>query len=388
MNTDNIAHKIIIAGDLFPSDGNIALFEKGDAKSLFGPEVCQLFSEADFSIVNLEGALTDYNVKTEKADGPCIKAPKGTVEGIKNLGVTAVALANNHLTDYGNQGFQDTIDALESKRIIHVGAGKDSSDIKTHLSINLGKLKVCFYNVSEQFYNIPDKQTAGVNLYDEWIVLNEIKMLKETHDYLIVIYHGGAEYLPYPTPNTRKRFHRMADCGADFITAQHTHCIGCEEWYNGSYLLYGQGNFLFARQKKFVDRTKQGLVSVIEVSDSGFKVKNHIVNIISSVLHYDACQDFSSFNERSSRINDEKYILEEYQRIKSKDILYKYVSASKGFYPLRRVMLKLFPTMMRKFVVHSFSRHQILLTLHSMEHDRTREDMIVIWKYLLTKVKK
>ena len=56
---ENTVYKIIIAGDLFPSDGNIDLFEKGDARSLFGPEVCQLFSEADFSIVNLEGALTD-----------------------------------------------------------------------------------------------------------------------------------------------------------------------------------------------------------------------------------------------------------------------------------------------------------------------------------------
>lgn len=35
--------------------------------------------------------------------------------------------------------------------------------------------------------------------------------------------------------------------GADIITAQHTHCNGCEEWYNGTYLLYGQGNFLFSR---------------------------------------------------------------------------------------------------------------------------------------------
>lgn len=380
---ENTVYKIIIAGDLFPSDGNIDLFEKGDARSLFGSEVCQLFSEADFSIVNLEGALTDFNEKTEKADGPCIKAPKETVEGIKNLEVTAVALANNHLTDFGNQGYQDTIDALESKRIIHVGAGKDSSQIKSHLSINLGRLKICIYNVSEQFYNIPDEHTAGVNLYDEWIVLNEIKKLKETHDYLIVIYHGGAEYLPYPTPKTRKRFYRMADCGADFITAQHTHCIGCEEWYNGSYLLYGQGNFLFARQKKFVDRTKQGLVTEIELSESGFQVKNHIVNIIGSVLQYAAHQDFSSFKERSSRINDEKYILKEYQSIKSKDMMYKYVSASKGFYPLRRVMLKLFPSMMRKYAVRSFSRHQILLTLHALESERTREDMTVLWKFVL-----
>ena len=77
MKSGNIAHRIIIAGDLFPSAGNIHLFEMGDSQTLYGPEVCQLFSDADFSIVNLEGVLTESEDRLEKASGPSLKASGG-----------------------------------------------------------------------------------------------------------------------------------------------------------------------------------------------------------------------------------------------------------------------------------------------------------------------
>ena len=275
--------RIIVAGDLLPSVNNYELFEKGDANELFSEEICRLFADADFSIANLEGPLTDSECPQKKA-GPAIKAPTKTVTGIKNLGLSAVALANNHVTDYLQQGVEDTVRVLELSEIKHVGivaGGGNLSGGKKYLSLDEKGKKVCIYNVSETFFNQPDQDGLGANTYDEWIVCNEIKELKKSHDFLIVIYHGGAEYLPYPSPQTKTRFHRMADCGADFITAQHTHCIGCEEWYKGSYLLYGQGNFLFARQKKYPGLTKDGLVSEVCISDEGFKVKNHrIVPII------------------------------------------------------------------------------------------------------------
>lgn len=378
-------HRIIIAGDLLPSEGNYRLFQEGDANALFGEEVVRLFSEADFSIVNLEGALTDSEGKQEKVAGPYLKAPRKTIKGIQKLGIKAVALANNHLTDYGNQGCCDTIETLKNSGIKYVGAGDCISSIQHSLTIELADRKICIYNVSETFFVVPDEKKAGVNLYDEWLVLNEIKKLKETHDYLIVIYHGGAEYFPYPTPQTRTRFHRMAECGADFITAQHTHCIGCEEWYNGSYLLYGQGNFLFAGQKKYPRLTKEGLVTEIAFSGDDVKIKHHIVNIADNILQYDAHQDFSSFKERSSRIDDKDFIMDEFMKIKADDVLFKFLASSKGKYPFRRVFGRLFPKTMKKYVVKSFTRHQNLLNLFILSSDRTREDMLAIWQFVLMK---
>lgn len=374
--------KILVAGDLMPSENNFALFEEGNAEALFGKEICQMFADADFSIANLEGALTDSTVAQQK-DGPSIKAPKATVSGIKKLGLKAVALANNHITDYLQQGIDDTLNVLEEVEILHVGiAPRKGSPTPpdSHLSITINDKMICIYNVSETFFCSPTKNTAGANIYDEWIVLNEIKELKQNHDFLMVIYHGGAEYLRYPTPQTRIRFHRMADCGADFITAQHTHCIGCDEWYDGSYLLYGQGNFLFARQKSSI--TKQGLLTEITLNEKGFRVKHHVVNTIGNVLRYDTEQDFSNFKKRSGQINDEDFIIRQYAELKTKEIMPKYLFAMKGHYPFRRIFNKLWPRY-RSNIWKSYTFNQMLMNLRLMNDERRREDMYYVWKHLL-----
>jgi poly-gamma-glutamate synthesis protein (capsule biosynthesis protein) len=222
----------------------------------------------------------------------------------------------------------------------------------------------------------------GAYLYDEWIVLNEIKALKQQYDFLIVIYHGGAEYLPYPTPQTRTRFHRMADCGADFITAQHTHCIGCEEWYKGSYLLHGQGNFLFARQKKYPNLTKQGLVTEIVINVDGFSVNHHIVNINDDVLRYDDKQDLTPFYERSKRLDDEEFIIKQFTKLKVEEIMRKYLVAAKGNYPLRRITRHLIPDSAKR-PEKTYTLPQILRNLNVFQGERGSEDMYYVWKYLL-----
>ena len=372
-------YSIIVAGDLMPSEENFGLFVAGNVEKLFGQELIQFFSNADYSIVNLEGALTDSTICQEK-EGPVIKAPVNTVLGIKSLGVKALALANNHITDYLDRGYHDTTNALDSLGIDYVGTGDNAQTIKKYLSFSLGNKKVCIYNVSETFFNRPSKDTAGVNVYDEWIVCNEIKELKKSHDFLIVIYHGGAEYFPYPTPQTRTRFHRMADCGADFITAQHTHCIGCEEYYNGSYLLYGQGNFLFARQKGLMMR--QGLLSEIVLNDNGFSVNNILVIVDNGVVRFDAKQDLTDFYERSKRVEDTDYIVSLFKSTKSKEIMDKYLRSYKGGFPLRKMIMRFVPRY-KKELGKTYSKQQMLRNLNVVQGERRCEDMYYVWQYII-----
>ena len=377
--------KIIVAGDIMPSDNNFTLFKKGDVESLFGNTIVKIFNEADYSIANLEGALTDSIIAQQK-DGPGIKAPKETINGIKNLPIKALTLANNHITDYLQKGCIDTIDTLEKEGINYLGLiNKGEEEILSSgkfLSISIKGYHICFYNVSETFFNRPTKEMMGANVYDEWIVCNEIQELKKVHDFVVVIYHGGAEYFPYPTPQTRTRFHRMAKSGADFITAQHTHCIGCEEWYNNSYLLYGQGNFLFARQKMFPRLTKQGLVTEINISDNGFSIKNHIVKIVDGVLEYDTAQDFNAFKERSLKLDDEDFVVSEYQKLKVSELKNKYLWAYKGDYPLSSLFKRLIPRY-NNSPETTYNIRQILRNFNVLQGDRRREDMYYVWKYLL-----
>ncbi len=376
--------RIIVAGDLLPWTNNAHLFKSGDARTLFGDKVCQLFETADYSIVNLEGPLTDASVGQCKI-GPVIKAEKETVRGLQALKVKAVALANNHITDYLQQGIEDTISVLKESGIEYVGVihDPDKSREDSYLSVTDGQHKVCIYNVSETFYNRPDKDHLGANIYDEWVVLNDIKELKQRHDYLIVIYHGGSEYFPYPTPQTRKRFYRMADCGADFITAQHTHCIGCEEWYNGSYLLYGQGNFLFSKHM-VKPMKKEGLIMEIQLNDKGVTINRHRVQLNpQACLVYSEDQSLSAFYERSKNVNNKELIFEAYKYTKSDEYLENYLLAYKGRRYIWNKLKRLLPKRVWLKLIASFSDHQMMRNLYVMISDRTFEDIYFLWQRVI-----
>lgn len=297
-----MAEKIVIVGDLFPTSENFKEFIDGDSKLIFGEKISQIIKEAKYSICNLEGALTDCNSAILKS-GPNIKAPISTVLGIRNLGITYAALANNHTMDYGKLGFEDTIKALESSGIRPFGAGESKSTLQTHINFLLENKKIVVYNVAETEFNFVHDNSPGVNVFDEHRVCSEIETLKRENDFVIVIYHGGAERFRYPTPKLRERFHLLADCGADVVLAQHSHCIGTVEKYNSSTLLYGQGNFCFARD--YNEFTKTGLMVSLTINAEQLECEFIKVVRKNGYVEYDEKQDLKEFDERSKLLCDE-----------------------------------------------------------------------------------
>lgn len=292
--------KILFAGDTFPTGKNIELFQEGKTGELFGARVCELFKSVDYSVCNLEGCLTDNGEAIEKS-GPSVKAPTDTLNALAKLGVKAATLANTHTFDYGKTGHDEMRAALEEYNIDYFGTGDSVDDIKTHITVQLEGLRITLYTVTELFEpNTPDEHRGGANGYDEYAVCNELKELKEHCDYLVVLYHGGAEMTHYNTPVVRKRFHRMADNGADIIISQHTHAVGFEESRNGSYLLYGHGNFCFNLSPRVSEFTATGILLEVEFSTDGFSVQKHIVRRTETGCVYDDNQDFTDFNERSA----------------------------------------------------------------------------------------
>ena len=362
-------HSIIIVGDLFPVQSNITKFSEGDVSYLFGDRICSLFANADYRICNLEGALTDRPGNCEKT-GPRIYAPRAVLNGYVKLGIDCCTLANNHITDAGDQGVIDTLDTLDKADILHLGAGINSNSICHFKTIVVGNKRIVLYNVAETMFNEPSSDKAGAYLYDEYLVCRELEDLKSRCDYLIVIYHGGLEKYRYPSPQTRKRFHRMVDCGANIILSQHTHCVGSEEYYKGAYLLYGQGNFLFRCFNDGFSNT--GLILELEFSDNGFVVKKHLVDAIGDTVRYNENQDFNSFNARSAHISDEEFLAQQFSAYCLNELPV-YLKAFKGKYFGYRILRRFFPKIYRWISLHRYDRVQLLFTLHSLRSEQNRE---------------
>lgn len=377
----NSQARVIIAGDLFPVPANMESFANGDAKTLFGDTLCQMFAEADLTICNMEGALTDCPEYCRKI-GPVLTMPTAVIEGYKKLGVDACMLANNHITDGGQHGVEDSIDTLQKANIIYIGAGTNESNIHRWFLRKVGDTKIVVYNVCERIFNKPTSTKGGAWIYDEYVVCRDIEKLKKDCDYLIVIYHGGIEQFRYPSPEIRKRFHRMADSGADMILSQHTHCIGSEEWYNGSYLLYGQGNFLFRDIRP--GQTDEALLIEILFKDGKAEVKRHLVRSYKKIyVRYDDQQDLSAIESRSENLKDDSFVEQQFQRF-CRDRLYNYLIACKSPSLSLRIIRRFCPKYFKNhLILKSFRENHLINILHTLRSEQKREEAIAGMEVLL-----
>ena len=199
--------------------------------------------------------------------------------------------------------------------------------------------------------------------------------------YLIVIYHGGIEKFRYPSPEIRKRFHRMADNGADVILSQHTHCIGCEEWYNGSYLLYGQGDFLFNNFRPGL--TDTGLIIEIEILDKPIINKYKVMVLDDYSVQMCDNQDLGDFIARSNNVNNQALISELFQQFCYNELT-QYLFAFKSPNKFQRIIRKIYPSFFYKWLYKSaFTKRDLMFALHTLRSEQNRETAIEGIKVLL-----
>jgi poly-gamma-glutamate capsule biosynthesis protein CapA/YwtB (metallophosphatase superfamily) len=234
----------LIGGDIAPTRSNFSYFSEGKIEDLVDQDLLNLLSDADYRIYNLEEPLSDISKPIQK-DGPNLIAPESAINGIKLLNPSILGLANNHIMDHDAQGLNSTIEQLSKNNIQYVGAGKDLADAAKPLIIEENGIKIGVYACAEYEFSIAGENKAGANPFDPLESPDHISHLKSLCDFVIVLYHGGKELYRYPSPYLKKVCRKMAEKGADLVICQHTHCIGAEEKYQDSTIVYGQGNFLF-----------------------------------------------------------------------------------------------------------------------------------------------
>ena len=87
--------------------------------------VRSIFENDDYTIVNLETTFTESNIKAYKGEGIVynFKGPKEYVNILTSSSIEGVTVSNNHIYDYGEEGFRDTIDTLRENNLDYCGEG-------------------------------------------------------------------------------------------------------------------------------------------------------------------------------------------------------------------------------------------------------------------------
>jgi poly-gamma-glutamate capsule biosynthesis protein CapA/YwtB (metallophosphatase superfamily) len=218
------------------------------SKNLITEKISKLFYESDINIVNLECPVN--NIGEEKKiikTGPHLQTNEKIFEYLKQLNVTAVTLANNHILDYNVQGLQSTIDCCTKNNISYTGVGNDLIQASIPLILEKNELRIAVVNFCENEWSIATDCTAGANPLDIIENLKQIKKAKDLADFVIVIIHGGNEYYNLPSLRMIKQYRFFAENGASAVIGHHTHCLSGFEVHNKVPIFYGLGNMIFTK---------------------------------------------------------------------------------------------------------------------------------------------
>ena len=315
--------KLLIAADLVPTNSNKKYFARGDTLHLLGEALQKRLQAADFIVMNLEVPLTN-NLQPIRKCGPCLLAPTNTIAGLKAINPYFFTLANNHILDQGMQGLNSTTALLKTNKISFAGVGEDLDEAKRPHIKQIGNIKIGFYCCVEHEFSIAGKNRAGANPFDPLESFDDVKDLKNRCDFAVVLYHGGKENYRYPSPLLQKVFRKFAECGADFVIAQHTHCIGCKEEYKGSMLVYGQGNFLFDHSASEFWKTSMLIEVLLDNTKDGMRFATNFVPLVKvnetvrEAEGEEKEQILGDFHKRSSEILQEGFIEQNYDRFAEK----------------------------------------------------------------------
>lgn len=209
--------------------------------------VQELFGTDDFTFVNLECALTDYNVPAEKEYR--FRGLPAYAEILKLGSVEAVTLANNHSLDYGQTGLKDTRKALETWSIA-AGGDKETFLYTTERGLRIGVYTA--YHVSK----------AGIR--------EAVSALQEQGAQVIITaFHMGTEGSYTPTAWQQEICRYAAECGAHIVYNSHPHVLQPMEQWGDSLILYSMGNFSFGGNRNPSDKDTAVIQVAVELEEDG-----------------------------------------------------------------------------------------------------------------------
>lgn len=238
--------KIAFLGDISLNDAYIRLHDEG--RDPFAA-MAQKLAACDMVIGNLE-CLAEGDEGEYERKKPRLKTTVETLSYLKNLHVSAVTLAHNHVYDNLRDGFEKTIRFLEENHIRYLGAGLSRERAEKPLKLDWEGRKICLLSFVHEDTN-PTLQAdcpVYVNHYDPERISREIRTCKSEGCMVILLLHWGGRFEGglYPDRYQPVDAGKFIGAGADLIIGHHTHTLQPFEKIAGRWVFYSLGNFCFA----------------------------------------------------------------------------------------------------------------------------------------------
>lgn len=269
--------KLILLGDI-ALFGNLSLSNNRILKCYF-KDVSEYLSKADYVVGNLE---TPFSIrkKTNGAKSAYICSDIENIEILKYLHVDAVTLANNHIFDYGKEGYELTKKILTANSIDYWGV--EGKDLLLEIEDNrLAFSGFCCYSTNP--LNCVPYGQYGVNEFD-LRKTEEILYNNQKNNYLnIVSVHAGVEHVNYPSLDTISAAHLLARKFSYIYYGHHPHVAQGIEELGDSLVAYSLGNFCF--DDVYTLASKEPLIELSDNNRSSYMLEICIEN--NKIISYD-----------------------------------------------------------------------------------------------------
>lgn len=260
----------------FAFAGDVHFFERtapllNNPKTAFG-SIASTLSGADYTVVNLETAITSRGTAESKTFH--FRTSSTAFSALRSAGVDAVTLANNHVLDYGQVGFTDTLAAAEQAKFPYFGVGRDTLAAHTPMIADVKGVKVAFLGFSQvhelaSTWAATDTRPGIAMAFDVPAAVAAVKAARQQADLVVVFNHWGEESNQCPIAEQKSFAKSIADAGADLIIGSHAHTLQGDGYLGKTYVAYGMGNFLWYSASRSTD------TGVLRVTVQGRSVTKH-----------------------------------------------------------------------------------------------------------------
>ena len=276
----------------FDYDTSLNAYFESYGNEYFFQNVKSIFEADDLTIANNEGTFTESYDREDKTFA--FKAPASFAGIYSCSSVEAVNTANNHSHDYGEQSFQDTMDALDAEGIVHFGY--DETAVMDVKGVKVGLIGI---------YELNDHLERKQQLEDN---INKVK--DEGAELVIVIFHWGNEKETVPDSNQTTLGRLAIDLGADLVCGHHPHVLQGVEEYKGKNIVYSLGNFCFGGNSSPSDMDTMIFQQTFTITNDGVQDDN-VTNIIPCSIS--SASDYNNYQPTPAEGDEKTRIMEKIQ---------------------------------------------------------------------------
>lgn len=248
-----------IVGDINLTDGyfDVGFGVGSKLKEGFDPFQFIQRNANDCWIGNFEGVASEITVNSGDS-ALQFRVNPGCLSHLKHFNLYGIA--NNHVMQHGAESYQRTYDYLTSCGSLCFGSFAHKSQVFEHqgkkVSITGFSQRIDAFSQNPCYWHNPEYKEIG----------KELQRLPRD-SFKIVFVHWGNEFINRPSSPQKRFAHWLVDAGFDLVIGMHPHVLQGYEQYQGKFIFYSLGNFVFDMPW---EPTKYGAVVSLDLSGNEF----------------------------------------------------------------------------------------------------------------------